>query len=145
MTISTIYLFGSHVHCLLLLLVLFASRSSNGESTEGSSQALQDPAAQLRALKVQAPQVQVHQQVWALALAWLVPLRALSSRQCPWCPYYISSPFSGVSLDVLVVLHGVAGTQKLKTCATRKIEQAFTVECFDDIFLFVPLLAPAAS
>ena len=29
--------------------------------------------------------------------------------------------------------------------ATRKLKQAFTVECFDDIVLFVPLLAPAAS
>ena len=28
---------------------------------------------------------------------------------------------------------------------SRKLEQAFTVECFDDIVLFVPLLAPAAS
>ena len=27
----------------------------------------------------------------------------------------------------------------------RKLEQAFTVDCFDDIDLFVPLLAPAAS
>ena len=27
----------------------------------------------------------------------------------------------------------------------RKLDQAFTVECFDDILLFVPLLAPAAS
>ena len=87
----------------------------------------------------------MHQQVWALALAWLVPLRALSSRLCPWCPYYISSPFSGVSLDVLVVLHGVAGTQRLKMSATRRLEQAFTVDCFDDNVLFVLLLAPAAS
>ena len=91
------------------------------------------------------PRVRVHQQIWALALAWLVPLRALLSRQCPWCPYYISSPLSGVSLDVLVVLHGAAGTQRLKTSATRKSEQAFTVHCLDDIILFVPLLAPAAS
>ena len=27
----------------------------------------------------------------------------------------------------------------------RKLEQALTVECFDDIVLFLPLLAPAAS
>ena len=27
---------------------------------------------------------------------------------------------------------------------TRKVNQAFTVDCFDDIVLFVPLLAPAA-
>ena len=40
-SISWIYLFGSHVNCFLLLLLLFAFRSSNGESTEGSSQALQ--------------------------------------------------------------------------------------------------------
>ena len=80
-----------------------------------------------------------------LALAWLVPLRALLSRQCPWCPYYVSSPFSGVSVDVLVVLHRVAGTQRLKISATRKLEQAFTVDCFDDIILLMPLLAPAAS
>ena len=94
---------------------------------------------------MQALQVQVHQQVWALALAWLVPLRALLSRQGPWCPYYVSSPFSGVSLNVLVVLHGVAGMQRLKFSATRKLEQAVTVDCFDDIVLFVPLLAPVAS
>ena len=90
-------------------------------------------------------QVQFHQQVWALALAWLVPLRALLSRQRPWCPYCIPSPFSGVSLDVLVVLHGVAGTQRLKFSATRKLKQAFTVVCFDDIVLLMSLLAPAAS
>ena len=82
---------------------------------------------------------------WSMALAWLVPLRALSLRQCPWCPCYIFSPFCGVRLDVLVVLHGVAGMQRLKISATRKLEQAFTVNCFDDIVLFVPLLAPAAS
>ena len=41
MSISRIYLFGSHVHCFFLLLLLFAFRSSNGESTEGNSQALQ--------------------------------------------------------------------------------------------------------
>ena len=27
----------------------------------------------------------------------------------------------------------------------RKLEQAFTVDCFDDIVLLMPLLAPAAS
>ena len=106
---------------------------------------LQLEPPKLRALKVQAPQVQVHQQVWALALAWLVPLRALSPRHCPWCPCYISSPFSGVSLEVLVVLHGVAGTQRLKISATRTLEQAFIVDCFHDIALFLPLLLPAAS
>ena len=147
MSISRVYLFGSDVHCLLLLLLLFAFRSPNGEYIEGSRQALQRiiPQADLRALEVQAPPVQVHQQVWALALSWLLPMRALSSWRCPWCLYHISSPFSGVSLDVLVVLHGVAGTQRLKAFATRTLEQAFTVDCFDDILLFVPLLAPAAS
>ena len=52
---------------------------------------------------------------------------------------------NGVSLDVLGVLQGVAGTQRLKISATRKLEQAFTVDCFNDSVLFVPLLAPAAS
>ena len=28
---------------------------------------------------------------------------------------------------------------------TRTLEQAFTVDCFDDIVLLMPLLAPAAS
>ena len=114
-SISRICLFHSHVNCSLSLLLLFAFRSSNRESAEGSSQALREncPTAHLRALEVQAPQVHFHQQVWELAWAWLMPLRALSSRQCPWCPCYISSPFSGVSLDVLVVLHGVAGEQRL--------------------------------
>ena len=102
------------------------------------------PPAHLRTVKVQPPHVQVHQQVWALALAWLVPLRALSSRQCPWCPYSIPSPFSGVSVDVVVVLHGVAGTQRLKFSATKKLKQAFTVECFDCFVLLMPLLAPTA-
>ena len=78
-------------------------------------------------------------------MVWLVPLRALLSQQCPWSPYYISSPFSGVSLDVLVVLHGVASTQRLKISATRTLEQAFTVDCCDDIVLLMPLFAPAAS
>ena len=91
------------------------------------------PSDHLRALKVQAPQVQIRQQVWVLALALLVPLRALLSRQCPSCPSCILLPFSGVSLDVLVVLHGVAGTQRLKFSATRKLKQAVTVDCFDDI------------
>ena len=54
-------------------------------------------------------------------------------------------PFSGVSLDVLVVLHRVAGTQRLKISATRKLKRAFTVDCFDGIVLFVPLLASGAS
>ena len=27
----------------------------------------------------------------------------------------------------------------------RKLEQAFTVKCFDDIVVLMPLLAPAAS
>ena len=80
-----------------------------------------------------------------LALAWLVPLSALSSRQCPWCPHSISSPFTGVSLDALIVLDGVAGTQRLKFSATRKLKQAFTVECFDCIVLLMPLLAHAAA
>ena len=66
-------------------------------------------------------------------------------RAPTYLPTYISSPFSGVSLDVLVVLHSFAGTQRLKISATRRLEQAFTVECFDDVALFVPLPAPAAS
>ena len=33
------------------------------------------PQAHLRALKVQSPEVQVHQQAWALVQAWLVPHR----------------------------------------------------------------------
>ena len=41
LSIPRIYLFESHVHCFLLLLLLFAFGSSNGESTEGSSQTLQ--------------------------------------------------------------------------------------------------------
>ena len=40
-SISRTRFFDSHVNCFLLLLLLFAFRSSNGESTEGSSQALQ--------------------------------------------------------------------------------------------------------
>ena len=40
-SISRVFLFDCHIHCFLLLLLLFACRSSNGESTEGSSQALQ--------------------------------------------------------------------------------------------------------
>ena len=40
---------------------------------------------------------------------------------------------------------GKAGTQILKTSATRKFKQAWTVDCFDDIVWFVALLAPAAS
>ena len=104
------------------------------------------PHTHLRALKVQAPQVKVHQQVLALALAWVVPQRMLSSRQCLWCPCCISLPFSSVvSLNVLVVLHGAAGTQRLKLSATRTLKQASTADCYDNIVPLVPLLAPAAS
>ena len=39
--ISGVLLFDSHIHCFLLLLLLFAFRSSNGKATKGSSQALQ--------------------------------------------------------------------------------------------------------
>ena len=39
-SISRVFLSDSHIHCFLLLLLLFACRSSNRESTEGSSQAL---------------------------------------------------------------------------------------------------------
>ena len=50
-------------------------------------------------------------------------------------------PFrSVVSLDVLVVLHGVAGTQRLKISATRNLKHASPVDCFDDIFLLCPCL-----
>ena len=96
-------------------------------------------------MKVQAPQGQVHH-VWASVPALVLPLRALSSEQCPWCQYGILPPSrSVVSLDVLVVLHGVAGTQRLKSSASKKLQQAFIVVALDDIVLFVPLLAPAAS
>ena len=145
--ISRVFLFDSNIHCFLLLLLLFAFRSRNRKSTEGRSQALQRIVAQahLRALKVQAPQVQVHQ-FWASVPALLVPLGALSSQQYPWCPYDFLPPFrSVVSLDLLVVLHGVAGTQRLNSSATRKLKQASTDDCFDDIVLFVRGLAPAAS
>ena len=75
----------------------------------------------LKALKVQAPQLQVHS-VWALVPALLVPLRALTCRQCLWCPCCILAPFkSVVSVGVLLVLHGVAGTQRLQMSATRKL------------------------
>ena len=37
--ISRIFLFDSHIHCFLLLLLLFAFRSCNRKSTEGRSQA----------------------------------------------------------------------------------------------------------
>ena len=40
-SISRISLFDSHIPCFLLLLLLLACRSSNEESTEGSSEALQ--------------------------------------------------------------------------------------------------------
>ena len=40
-SISRVYLFGSHIQCLLLLLLLFAFRSSHGWTTEGSSLAFQ--------------------------------------------------------------------------------------------------------
>ena len=79
--ISRVFLFKSHIHCFLLLLLLFAFMSSHGKSTEGSSQAEAPgnlPEAHLRALKVQAPEVQLHQ-VCASVPALLVPLRALSS------------------------------------------------------------------
>ena len=59
--------------------------------------------------------------------------------------FCISSPLNGVSLDILVVLHWVAGTQRPKNSATKRLKQAFTVDCFDDIGLLMSLLAPAAS
>ena len=40
-SISRVFHFDDHIHCFLLLFLLFACRSSNGESGEGSSQALQ--------------------------------------------------------------------------------------------------------
>ena len=46
------------------------------------------------------------------------------------------------ALHVLVVLHGAAGTQRLKISATRKLKQASTVDGFDDI---VFLCASACS
>ena len=39
-SISRIFLFDSHIHCFLLLLLLFAFRSSNGKSTEGRFKAV---------------------------------------------------------------------------------------------------------
>ena len=33
----------------------------------------------------------------------------------------------------------------MKVMRARKLEQAFTVDFFDDIVLLIPLLAPAAS
>ena len=84
--------FGSSFPCLLLLRLAF--RCPHVQFTEGSSQAQENhPQADLRALKVHGPQVQVHRQVWALVPAWLVPLRALSSRECPWWPLYFLAPF----------------------------------------------------
>ena len=40
-SISRVFLFDSHIHCFLLPLLLFACRSFNEESTEGSSEAPQ--------------------------------------------------------------------------------------------------------
>ena len=40
-SMSWIFLFDSHIISFLLSLLLFACRSSNGKSTEGSSQTLQ--------------------------------------------------------------------------------------------------------
>ena len=39
--VSRVSLLDYHIHCFLLIFLLFAFRSSNGKSTEGSSQALQ--------------------------------------------------------------------------------------------------------
>ena len=40
---------------------------------------------------------------------------------------------------------GTLGCEEHCMCTVRKLEQAFTVDCFDDIVLLMPLLAPAAA
>ena len=85
--------FGSLLSCRLLVCLAF--RCLHVQLAEGSSQASNGiiPELPVRALKVQGPQGQVHQQVWSFGPAWQVPLRALSSWQCPWCPLDIVPPF----------------------------------------------------
>ena len=111
---------------------------------------LQDPQAKypqshLRALKVQGPKVQVHE-VWASVPALPVRLWALSSGQCPWCLCCILPLIKRVvSLCVLVLLHGVAGTQRLQISATEGLNRLSLLMLLMTLFCFVPLLAPAAS
>ena len=59
---------------------------------------------------------------------------------CRWCPVGVL-PLSRCGES------RVPRWPALTRCAgmATKLKQAFTVECFDDIVLFVPLLAPAAS
>ena len=47
-------------------------------------------------------------------------------------PFYASYPSRSIVVPRPLGVH-------------RKFKQAFTVDCFDDIFLLMPLLAPAAS
>ena len=54
--------------------------------------------------------------------AWLVPLSALSCRRVLGVHYISFCPSRAISLGVLV-LQGVAGTQKLVVSATRMFEQ----------------------
>ena len=61
------------------------------------------------------------------------PARGAEGARNVWARDWdaIPAPLGGEALcpppDVLVVLHGVAGTQRLKIAATRKLEQVFTV------------------
>ena len=77
--------------------------------------------------------------------AWLLPPKALSSQQCPWCPLYFLPPLkSDKSRHTSCTTRNGRYAKTVKLCY-QKVLTAFINEVLICLFSILLLLAPAAS